>query len=319
MNVTINQFLTVVVILLVTGCSTKDDAKIGLQGTQQNKAQVGVIKPSALDICKPNVGSPHYYRKAIFVADTTAKNDIARDLPGLANLTSQRLQTHLDELKRFKVSTAQPTGFASRDIHTAERVRQIGRQYVAQFVVKLEILDLTLHSPEGFLANLFEDNRRDVLITLYIYDAEHGALFYSQQFQDTVSGDVVGYPGFAGRIPPAWFNTDLGMTVDGMLKAMSGQINEQLACVPFATEVIAVSGDDIHINAGYLNGIKPGSSLQVYQRNELLTGDGVQKLEKKGGWILINTVLPNKSIANATEGNSVNNRAVTIGDIVRAW
>jgi hypothetical protein len=264
------------------------------------------------------VGSPHYYRKAILVADTTAKNDIARDLPGLANLTSERLQSHLDGLKRFKVQAAHPTGFASGDIHTAERVRQIGRQYASQFVVKLEIMDLTLHSPEGFLDELFTKKRRDVLISLFIYDAEHGVQFYSQQYQDSVSGDVVGYPGYEGRVSSAWFNTVLGMKVDQMLKDMSMQINEQLACVPFATEVIAINGDNIHINAGYLHGLKPGVILQVYHRSELRTGDSTQKLERKGGWIRVNTVLPNQSIASVTEDNSFGS-LVNAGDIVRAW
>jgi hypothetical protein len=313
MNVTMNQLL-IVVILLLAGCSTRS----GTEATQPAPIQLASVQPTALEMCKADAGSPHYYRKAVLVADTTAKNDIARDLPGLANLTSERLQAHLDALDRFKVLAAHPTGFASRDTHTAERVRLIGRRYASQFVVKLEILDLTLHSPEGFFVELFEDKRRDVLIKLFIYDAEHGALFYSNQYQDSVSGDVVGYPGYEGRVSTAWFNTVLGMKIDEILKAMSSQINEQLACVPFATEVIAVSGDNIHLNAGYLHGIKPGVTLQVYHRSELRIAEGTQKLEKKGGWIRVNTVLPHQSIATATEDNSFGS-LVNTGDLVRAW
>lgn len=309
MNVTINQLLIIVVVLLFSGCATKSETEVVEPGTKQ---------PTALEMCKPDAGSPHAYRKAILVADTTTKNDVARDLPGLAMLTSERLQAHLDGQKRFKVVTAHPTGFASGDIHTADRVRQIGLQYASQFVVKLEILDLTLHSPEGFFSKIFRSERRDVLISLFIYDAEHGVQFYSQQYQGSVSGDVVGYPGYEGRVSTAWFNTELGLKVDEMLKDMSMQINEQLACVPFATEVIAVDAGNIHINAGYLHGLRPGVMLQVYHRSELRTGGGKQKLETKGGWIQIKTVLPNQSIAIVTEDNLVGSLVKT-GDVVRAW
>lgn len=319
MNVTINQLLIAVVILLLAGCSIKGGTEIAQQEiTQQSEEQARKAKPDALDICKPDPGTPHYYHKTILVAATTAVNDVARDLPGLAILTSQRLQTHLDELERFNVLAAHQTGFLSRDTHTAERVRQIGKKHASQFVVKLEILDLTLHSPEGFWAGMFEDKRRDVLFRFNIYDAEYGSLFYSQQYQGTVSGDVVGYPGYGSRVPTSWFNTDLGMKIDDMLKAMSKQINEQLACVPFATEVIAVKNDNIHISAGYLHGIKPGDTLRVYHRSELLTSDGAQKLEKRGGWIRVNKVFPDQSIAVSTEDDSVDS-LVNIGDVVRAW
>ena len=103
-----------------------------------------------------------------------------------------------------------------------------------------------------------------------------------------------------------------------MLKDMSRQINERLACVPFATEVLAVSGGKIHINAGYLHGLNPGATLQVYHRSDLRTGEGIKQLEGKGGWIRVNTVLPNQSIASVTEERSVSS-LVNVGDIVRAW
>jgi hypothetical protein len=314
MNVTINQLLVAVLILLLAGCSTKGGTENALHIAEQTRKG----KPAALEICKPDVGTPHYYHKTILVAATSAVNDVARDLPGLSILTSQRLQTHLDELDRFKVFAMHQTGFASMDTHTAEHVRQIGRQYAPQFVVKLEILDLTVHSPKGWLSEMFESKQRDVLLKLLIYDAENGDLFYSQQYQGTVSGDVTGYPGNGIRVSTSWFNTDLGMKIDEMLKAMSKQVNEQLACVPFAAEVTAVSDDIININAGYLHGIKPGDTLRVYHRSELRTNDGEQKLEQRGGWVRINKVFPNRSIAVSTENKSVDS-LVNTGDIVRAW
>jgi hypothetical protein len=318
MNVTINQLLVAVLILLLAGCSTKGGTENALYSAEQTRKG----KPAALEICKPDVGTPHYYHKTILVAATSAVNDVARDLPGLSILTSQRLQTHLDELDRFKVFAMHQTGFASMDTHTAEHVRQIGRQYAPQFVVKLEILDLTVHSPKGWLSEMFESKQRDVLLKLLIYDAENGDLFYSQQYQGTVSGDVTGYPGNGIRVSTSWFNTDLGMKIDEMLKAMSKQVNEQLACVPFATEVTAVIGDDIHIGSGILHGIRPGTNLQLYHRIEVLGSNGSLKHDKRGGRIRVKKVFPRHSIASLVKEEKAGHATsvmVKVGDVVRAW
>jgi hypothetical protein len=101
------------------------------------------------------------------------------------------------------------------------------------------------------------------------------------------------------------------------------QINEKLACVPFSTEVTAVKGDDIHINAGYLHGIRPGETLRVYRRSYLLLPDGTQQqgTQKQGeeeGWIRVNSVFPNYSIASPTQDN-VGGIPPDAGDVVRAW
>jgi hypothetical protein len=162
-----------------------------------------------------------------------------------------------------------------------------------------------------------------VSIKLYIYDTEYGALFHSQLYQRIVSGNVVGFPGNGRTVSPSWFNTDLGTQVDEILKAMSVQINEKLACVPFSTKVIAVKGDDIHINAGFLDGIRPGETLRVYRRSYIFLPDGTQQqgTQKQGkdeGWVKVNAVFPDHSIAGATQ-DSVGGVRPDAGDVVRAW
>lgn len=310
MNITINQLWVTVAILLLTSCSMIGETKI----TPQEASQLAKAKKSStLEMCKPDIGSPHAYRKAILISGTTIVNNVAGDLPGLENLVSQRLQTHLNKLERFKVLTVDKA-FNSGDTQTSKHVRQISNEYASQFVIKLDIQDLTLHSPEGYFGELFTKKRREVQIKLLIYDAEHGALFYSQQYQGSVSGNVYGYPGKGSLVSTALFSTDLGMKIDDILKSMSKQINEQLACVPFTAKVIAVRGGDIHINAGYLHGIKPKEALRIYHRREVRIGNKAQNLEQKGDWIQIKTVFPNQSIAKTKDSS-----LVTRGDIVRAW
>jgi hypothetical protein len=305
-----------VVLILLGGCAYKDEMWVVQEiDNQQSKTQ----KLSALLSCKPEPGSPYYYRKSILVAGTTGVNDVARDLPDLANLITKRLHQHLDGLERFNALEARNTSFESMAVHTAARASQLGRHFASQFVVKLELQDLTIDSSEGWFSELFgAGTRRNVLIKLSIYDTEYGALFHSQRYQATVSGDVVGYPGNGATVSTSWFGTDLGEKINDMLKAMSMQINEKLACVPFSTNVTAVKGDDIYINGGYLHGIRPGETLRVYRRSEVWASEGIQIKEEKGGWIRVNTVFPNNSIAGIA-GDNVQGIRPNAGDAVRAW
>jgi hypothetical protein len=317
--------IVAVVLVLLAGCSSLSDLPFArIWSTQQVEEQSRFELPVAFEACLPEAGSPFSYRKVILVAGTIGVPDLPRDLPGVASITSKRLQTHLEALERFNVVASHDTSFESTALDTAARVRQFGREYEAQFVVKLEIHDLTMNSSGGWLSKLVgATTERNVLIKAYIYDTEYGALFHAQEYQDSISGNVVGYPGTGRSVTLAWLNTDLGTRIDQILKAISMQINEKLACVPFSTEVTAVEGNDIHINAGYLHGIRPGETLRVYRRSYLSLPDGTQqqgtlKQGENEGWITVNAVFPNYSIASTTQDN-VGGIRLDAGDVVRAW
>ncbi len=321
MTVTFNKLAIVgVVLVLLAGCSYKGDVPVAEQwDAQLSEKQAEVEKTDALQACLPEAGSPFSYRKAILVAGTIGVPDLARDLPGLAYLTSQRLQTHLEALGRFNVLATHDSSFESMGLGTAERVRYLGRQYASQFVVKLELEDLTMNSSGGWLSELLGASaQRNVLMKLYIYDVESGALFHSQRYHRTVRGKVFGYPGNGSTVATPWFNTDLGTQIDEILKAMSMRINEKLACVPFSAEVTSIKGKAIHINAGYLHGIRPGETLRIYRRSDILVPDEIQKKGEDEGWITVYTVFPNHSIASVTQDKVSSNR-LDIGDVVRAW
>lgn len=311
-----------VVMLLLAGCSYIGQLPFARQWTNQPySAQVDGEQPVAFATCQPEAGSPFAYRKVLLVAGTIGVPDLPRDLPGIAYVTSKRLQTHLEALERFNVLATHDTSFVSMALDTSEQARRIGEEYESQFVVKIEIHDLTMLSTGGWLSELMgQKPQRNVLIKSFIYDTEYGALFDSQQYQAVVTGNVVGYPGNGGTVTVAWFKTDLGKKIDDMLKAISLKIEENLACVPFSTEVTAVEGNLIHINAGYLHGIRPGETLRIYRRSYLLLPDGTQqqgtqKMQEDEGWITVKSVFPNYSIASATQGEV----SADAGDVVRAW
>ncbi|ASJ75939.1 flagella assembly protein FlgT middle domain-containing protein [Granulosicoccus antarcticus] len=323
MTVTFHKLsIVAAVMVLLAGCSLKGEPSVAEQWEaqqQQSEEQAKADKTDSQKLCSPEPGSPFSYRKAILVAGTIGVPDLARDLPGLADLTSRRLQTHLDALGRFNVFATHDSSFESIAPTTAVRVRQLGRDNASQFVVKLELEDMTM-TPGGnwFDKLLGASDERNVLIKLFIYDVEYGSLFYSQRYQRTVEGDVVGFPGNGRTVATPWFSTDLGEVVDEILKAISLQINQKLACVPFSAEVTAIKGKDIHINAGFLHGIRTGEALRIYRRSDVLVPDEIQKQGDDEGWITVHTVFPNHSIASVAQGTQ-NRRRLEISDVVRAW
>lgn len=307
--------------LLLGGCSTIGDRLSAEQRmVQSNADNTRVVSQSALEACMPESGSPFHFRKDILVAGTIGVPHLARDLPGLSPLTSRRLQTHLDSLGRFNVLATHDSSFESASPGTPARVRQLGQEHDSQFVVKLELQDLTVHSSGGWFAKLMGGgSKRHVLMKLYIYGTEYGALFHSKRYDAMVSGDVVGFPGNGNSVTTPWFYTDLGKKIDDMLIAMSMEINEKLACVPFSTEVTAVKGSDIHINAGFLHGIRPGETLRVYGSR---VGNSASNEPRKQGeverWIKVHSVFPNRSIAIVAQ-DQIDHDHLDAGDVVRAW
>lgn len=323
MTVTFYKLWIVAVLsLLLVGCSLPGGLPFVGQGKKTSQAQARAVLQGtggALEACSPEPGTPFIYKKAILVAGTIGVPDLARDLPGLTTLTSQRLQMHLDALDRFNVFATHDSSFESMGPGTAGRVRQLGREYASQFVVKLDIEDLSVQPSGGWFDELLGgSDQRNVQMRLYIYDVEYGALFHSQQYQRTVSGDVVGYPGNGRTVASPWFNTDLGKQIDEMLQAMSMQINESLACVPFSAEVTSIRGNDIHINAGFLHGIRSGDTLRVYRRSDVLAPEDRQEQGENDGWIKVHTVFPNHSVAS-TARDGIVGYGLDTGDVVRAW
>ncbi|MGQ7846776.1 flagella assembly protein FlgT middle domain-containing protein [Granulosicoccus sp. 3-233] len=322
MTVTVYKLSIVAVVsLLLAGCSLPGKLPfVGLwKDTPQVSPTAAFESSGALESCSPDPGTPFSYRKAILVAGTISTPDLARDLPGLPTLTSLRLQTHLDELGRFNVFATHDSSFESMGPSTAGRVRQLGREYASQFVVKLDLEDLSIQPSGGWFDELLGgSDQRNIQMRLYIYDVEYGALFHSRQYQQTVSGDVVGYPGNGRTVSTPWFDTDLGKQIDTMLEGMSLEINEKLACVPFSAEVTSIRGNDIHINAGFLHGFRSGDTLRVYRRTDILEPDEIQQPGENDSWIKVHTVFPNHSIASTAQ-EGIGGYLIDTGDVVRAW
>ena len=311
--------LVAAVVTILAGCSLGGEMPPeGLGSAERGDEQNDVI-PVSLQSCSPDAGSPFHFRKSILVAGTIGLPLLARDLPGLSTVTSMRLQAHLEELDHFNVAAMHNSSFKSTSPGAAARIRELGRDYESQFVVKVDIEDFAITSKGGLWSKLFGRNKeRNIVLRLYVFDTEHGVPFYSQQYQKTVIGDVVGFRGNGNSVTTSWFETDLGKHVDEMLKAMTAKIDENLACVPFSTQVTSVREDKLKIAAGYRHGIRPGETLRVYPSGNIAKADGSPSIVDNKVWIKVNSVFPNHSIASISEG-TVDSEGLSTGDIVRAW
>ena len=307
------------VVTILASCSLGGEIPPeGLGGVERSNEQASEI-PVSLQSCSPDAGSPFHFRKSILVAGTIGLPLLARDLPGLSTVTSMRLQAHLEALDHFNVAAMHHSSFKSSSPGAAARIRELGRDYESQFVVKVDIEDFAITSKGGFLSELLGNNKeRNIVLRLHVFDTEHGVPFYTQQYQKTVTGDVVGFRGNGNSVTTSWFETDVGKQVDEILKAMSMQVDENLACVPFSTQVTSVREDELKIAAGYRHGIRPGETLRVYPNDSISKADGSPLLENEQVWIKVNSVFPNYSLASISEG-IVDSKGLSTGDIVRAW
>jgi hypothetical protein len=310
------------VVVLLTGCSLGKMSPFAMQWNVQKSEDIVSSKHEISDnakACLPENGSPFHFRKDLFVAGTISTPGGAKDLPGLDHLTSKRLQAHLDTLDRFNVSAMHTESFQSMAASTAARVKQLGREHSSQFVLKLEIEDLAISASSNWLKKaLGRGTKRNLAIKLYIYDSEHGALFHSKQYRGTVSGRVVGYPGNGNTVSTAWFNTNLGKKIDGILKSMSHEVAEKLACVPFSSEVIVVKGNEIHIDAGYLHGVRPGETFRAYPSGYSYASQSTELQQGNEVWLKVDSVFPSHSIASLVQVNLLES-SLDRGDVVRAW
>jgi len=307
------------VLTMLAGCSFNREPPIGAPLIIQPRDEHATVIPNSLETCSAAAGSPFHFRKSVLVAGTIGLPVLGRDLPGLPPVTSRRLQAHLEALESFNVSGMHDSSFESASPSAGARVRELGREYSAQFVVKVDIEDLTINAKRGLIFNLLgRGDERNVLLRLSVFDTEHGVLFHTEQLQHIVSGDVVGFPGNGNSVTNSWFETDLGKQVDKMLKTMSTQINENLACVPFSTQVTSVRDNQLHIAAGFRHGVRPGETLRAYPSGNLLQINNWSADTPKQVWIKVNSVYPNHSTATVSEG-TLSGSGLATGDVVRAW
>ena len=160
------------VIATLAGCSLISEIPMpfGINQPATDGATLPDIKDIADGACLPAPGNPFAYKKAIHVAGTVSAPDLARDLPGLASLASRRLKTHLESAQRFNISAKHDASFTSSNDATAKLVMEYGSRHGSQFVVKVDLHDLTVSPLPGRFSKIFgTQKKRNVLMLSLIH------------------------------------------------------------------------------------------------------------------------------------------------------
>lgn len=143
----------------------------------------------------------------------------------------------------------------------------------AQFILSGVIRDLRMESTEytrgsGVLALLKSSMRdfiarRSVGIDVFVHDGFTGALLFQHRYTDSILGDVslpVGYTVGSERFAA----TSAGHKITEIIDQASEDVSHLLGCYPFATRVIRVDGQKIHLSAGSQDQLKPGDRFKIY-------------------------------------------------------
>lgn len=154
---------------------------------------------------------------------------------------------------------------------------QHSEQHQVQYLVSGVIRRLAPHYPAGPRAgNLLVDlyrkvdptrryHQRDLVLDLFIHDGFSGALRHQQRYQ--LSADWNADPhARIGFDTPAFWQQPFGQELRAMIRAIGNDLQLQLTCEPFRARITRTRQREVWIDAGRLDGLKPGDRLSVYRR-----------------------------------------------------
>ncbi|MGR8930722.1 MAG: flagella assembly protein FlgT middle domain-containing protein [Gammaproteobacteria bacterium] len=149
----------------------------------------------------------------------------------------------------------------------------LAKRYDAQFVLSGVIRDLKTESTEyvrgsGALALLKSTMRdyvarRSVGIDVYVYDGFTGALLFQQRYTDSIVGDVSLPPGYTVG-SERFEDSPAGHKISQIIRMAGEDIQDSLACYPFAARITRVENGRIIISAGAQDKVRVGDKLMVY-------------------------------------------------------
>lgn len=152
-------------------------------------------------------------------------------------------------------------------------VLPVAREMGVQFVVTGVIRDLSVSDPSAWGTSVLArmqrslgtlDQSRRFVVDLMIFDGFSGAQIFRQQFAETGGWDAA--PGASGGFAsPEIQNTGYGQAVAGVIGDMAAAVSGVLACQPFMTRVVRVTGTDVTLASGAAAGLRPGDKLNLYR------------------------------------------------------
>lgn len=191
---------------------------------------------------------------------------------------------------------------------TLTTVLNDSEQHNVQYLVSGVIRSLAPHHPTGprepnVLIDLYRQadvqerfDKRDFVLDLFIHDALTGHLKHQQRYHMSADWDADSHAAVGFGTPTFW-RQPFGQQMRSVIRAVSNDIQLQLACEPFRARILRTRDNQVWINAGSQDGLAEGDRLSVYRRFTQygLDGETRLELENTGYSLTLDSLQPNMS------------------------
>ena len=161
--------------------------------------------------------------------------------------------------------------------YTVAELSRIGRDLGVQYVISGVIRDMShkgeykreelLIQPLLDLLNEPKPLNRRMTVDVYVYEAYSGALVHRSAYSEegAWTDSEFSKAGFGSQ---KFWSTDYGVAVERVIQNVSEDMAMLMNCQPFMAEILQAEGQQLRINAGALDGLRPGDTLTVYRTRE---------------------------------------------------
>lgn len=260
--------------------------------------------------------TPFHVLKPIQVQDLGDPwGELARELTRKLESSDGFLPSLTARMPAFDPVTGNFDTFTNREV-----IRQIALETNAQFVIVSQLIDAgvgqngiepyfgwagdengrrveAVFPDGGFAAGVkAEAKTRRFETELFLFDGLSGALIARHRLSGIAHGQVK--PNNAQPLGGAAFaNTDLGRTVEKVLRDMVARVQDETRCLPFTANIVRLDNNQAVIDAGTTTRLQPGDRLNIYRKQGawITTLDTPQFLgiaEQAAGTFVIERVQP---------------------------
>jgi len=237
--------------------------------------------------CTPSK-SQNYNKRVAVLGFSRQKMDEATlgNLDAIEREMPQRIALTMGSYGGLRVQPATHIGIYPDSINAPSRsmpdytvgeLSRIGRDLGVQYVISGVIRDMSNrgeYKREELLVqpllDLWEEPEpitRRISVDIYVYEAYSGALVHRTSYSD--EGDWTESEfSRAGFGTQNFWKSDYGFAVERVIENVSQDMAMLMNCQPFMAEILHAEGSQLRINAGAMDGLRPGDTMTVYRTME---------------------------------------------------
>lgn len=199
----------------------------------------------------------------------------------LPKLLTEQLSAHKVVMVNSRLEQGLPSATQSNDALLSQQVQQLAHKQQSQLVLTGKIIDISMpdsdraYAPglyDRFLNGLFDfievKNRFDKRERLFRFEIDlrdgiTGESVFSKNYDTYGIWNTTAETGFSS---PAFWKTDYGQQVKGLVKKASKDIAQAISCQPYIAAIDSRPGQvEVMIQGGANHGLHAGDSLTLYQ------------------------------------------------------